>query len=77
MADKNSKGPDNVAGKWYVDDQCTACGVCEGSAPENFKMSDDGAYAYVCKQPGNEEEEAACKEAMEACPAEAIGDDGE
>ena len=76
MAVKDNKVPENVPGKYYVDDQCTACAVCDGTAPENFITNDDGSHSYVKKQPENDEEEAACKEAMEACPAEAIGDDG-
>jgi ferredoxin len=31
----------------------------------------------VYKQPESPEEEALCKEAMEGCPVEAIGDDSE
>jgi ferredoxin len=33
-------------------------------------------YSFVYKQPENEGEESLCREAMEACPVEAIGDDG-
>ena len=43
----------------------------------NFRRSDDGGYSYVFKQPTTPEEEALCKEAMEGCPVEAIGNDGE
>jgi ferredoxin len=77
MANKDAKVKENVAGKYYVDDQCIACGVCEGTAPENFKMNDDGSHAYVYKQPANETEEKACEEAKNSCPTGAIGDDGE
>ncbi len=28
MADKTQKVPENVPGKWYVDDTCTPCHVC-------------------------------------------------
>ena len=77
MANKGSKVPENAAGKFYVDDQCIACGVCEGSAPENFKMNDDGSHAYVHKQPANDGELAACKDSMGSCPTNSIGDDGE
>jgi ferredoxin len=31
----------------------------------------------VYKQPENPDEEALCKEAMEGCPVEAIGSDGD
>jgi ferredoxin len=77
MANKASKVAENVPGKFYVDDQCIACGVCEGSAPENFKMNDDGSHAYVYKQPANDGESAASKDAMSSCPTNSIGDDGE
>ena len=77
MADKNSKVNKNVSGKYYVDTNCSACAVCEGMAPDIFKMTDDGVYAYVVKQPENTDEEKLCKEVMEACPVEAIGEDGE
>jgi ferredoxin len=39
--------------------------------------NEDEGYSYVFKQPENDEEEAQCQEAMESCPVEAIGDDGE
>ena len=76
MANKNSKFSENVAGKYYVDSDCTGCNLCIDYAPLNFKMSDDDSHAYVSKQSENEEEEKACLEAMENCPVEAIGNDG-
>jgi ferredoxin len=77
MANKAGKTSENTAGKYYVDDQCIACGVCEGTAPENFKMNGDGSHAYVAKQPENDAEEGQVKESMESCPTNSIGDDGE
>jgi ferredoxin len=77
MADKTDKIAENVPGKYYVDSSCSACQVCISSAPENFKMDDDEEYAYVYKQPADEDEEEACRESLEGCPEEAIGDDGE
>jgi len=76
MANKSGKVAENAPGKYYVDDQCIACGVCEGTAPGNFKLNDDGSHAYVSKQPANEAEEKACKESMDSCPTNSIGDDG-
>lgn len=76
MANKAGKVAENVAGKYYVDDQCIACGVCEGTAPDNFKLNSDGTHAYVCAQP-TAAQEAAVKDAMGACPTSSIGDDGE
>ncbi len=74
MATVENKVSENVEGQYYVDDSCIACGVCVGEAPDNFEMSGD--YAYVVKQPENEEETAACESALEACPVDAIGNDG-
>jgi ferredoxin len=76
MADIANKYPDNVAGKYYVDNQCIDCDLCRETAPNNFKRNDDGGFSFVCKQPGSPEEEAQCKEAQEGCPVEAIGSDG-
>jgi ferredoxin len=75
MADKNSKYEQNASGKYYVDTQCIACDACCTSAPDNFKMNDDDGHAFLSKQPQSAEEEAQCKEAMEGCPVEAIGND--
>jgi ferredoxin len=76
MADAANKYPENVPGKFYVDDQCIDCDLCRETAPTNFKRNDDGGHSFVYKQPENAEEEAVCKEAMEGCPVEAIGNDG-
>ncbi len=76
MADIANKYPDNVPGKYYVDNQCIDCDLCRETAPKNFTRSDEGGYSYVQKQP-TADEEAACKEAKEGCPVEAIGDDGQ
>jgi len=77
MADCNDKVELNVAGKYYVDSTCIDCDVCRTTAPNNFQANEDEGYSYVFKQPENDEEEALCQEAMEACPVEAIGDDGD
>jgi ferredoxin len=76
MAEAENKYSENVPGKFYVDDQCIDCDLCRETAPANFTRSDDGGYSYVYKQPSTPEEEAQCKEAMEGCPVEAIGDNG-
>jgi ferredoxin len=76
MADVANKYPEGVEGKFYVDDQCIDCDLCRETAPANFKRNDDGGHSYVYKQAETPEEEALCKEAMEGCPVEAIGDDG-
>jgi ferredoxin len=76
MADVANKYPENVPGKFYVDNQCIDCDLCRETAPDNFKRNEDGGYSVVCKQPASPEEEARCKEAKEGCPVEAIGDNG-
>ena len=76
MADVANKYQQNVAWKFYVDDQCIDCDLCRETAPANFTRDDDGGHSYVFKQPENPEEEGLCKEAMEGCPVEAIGSDG-
>ncbi len=77
MADKDAKLPENVSGKFYVDDQCIDCDACRATAPDNFARDEEKGYSYVSKQPENEEEVNLCQEALEGCPVEAIGDDGE
>jgi ferredoxin len=51
MADAANKYAENVAGKFYVDDQCIDCDLCRETAPANFKRNDDGGHSYVYKQP--------------------------
>lgn len=77
MADINDKTPGSVAGKFYVDNSCIDCDLCRETAPDNFSRNDDEGLSFVAKQPGDDAELALCVEAMEACPVEAIGDDGE
>lgn len=76
MADKSSKFDQNANGAFYVDDQCIACDACVMEAPRFFAMNDDEGHAYVKLQPQTEEEKKECMEALEACPVEAIGQDG-
>lgn len=76
MADSANRYSENVEGKFFVDNQCIDCDLCRETAPANFTRWDDGGYSYVKKQPENAEEEKLCKEAMEGCPVEAIGNNG-
>jgi ferredoxin len=75
MADPTAKLPENAPGRYYVDTKCIDCDVCRDIAPENFTRYEDGGYSFVYKQPETEEEERQCREALEACPVEAIGDE--
>ncbi len=76
MAEKLERYEDNVPGRWYVDKKCILCSVCSEAAPLNFREADTNDHDICFKQPENEAEEAQCLEAMEACPVEAIGNDG-
>jgi ferredoxin len=76
MADREDKNTENIVGKFYVDSQCIDCDLCRETAPKNFTRADDEGYSFVYKQPENEDEAAQCIEAMEGCPVEAIGNDG-
>ena len=86
MADPNEKWEDNAKGEstingkkvsFYVDRECILCSVCIDCAPNNFMESEDASHDFVFKQPENEEELAQCYDALETCPVEAIGDDGD
>lgn len=77
MADKKAKWDKNVPGKFYVDDQCIACDACVKEAPGFFVIDDLEDHAFVKAQPKTAAEIQECLSAMESCPVEAIGDDGE
>ena len=76
MADKAKKYSENVPGPYYVDKECINCDACVLVAEKHFKLLDEG-YACVYLQPVTEQEKEACREALECCPVEAIGDDGD
>lgn len=77
MADKNLKNPENVLGKYYVDNTCIDCDLCRNIAPKFFTRQDEGGYSYVYCQPKTPEEIAQAEEARTSCPTETIGNDGE
>ena len=77
MAEKGKKWPDNSKGKFYVDDQCIDCDACRSEAPDHFTRNDEHGYSFVFKQPTTPDEVARAQAALEACPVEAIGKDGE
>jgi ferredoxin len=79
MANKKEKYSNNVKGRYYVDRECIGCDACTMTANSFFAMQDDGdtMHAYVQKQPETTADEELCKEALEGCPVEAIGNDGD
>jgi ferredoxin len=76
MADKSDRWEENVAGRFYVDRQCIDCDLCRETAPDFFTRNEDGGYSFVHAQPRTEEETELCREALEGCPVDAIGEDG-
>lgn len=76
MANPKNKFPQNLPGKFFVDDQCIACDACVVEAPNFFSMNDEAGHAFVKKQPMTEAEIKDCENALAACPVEAIGNNG-
>ena len=76
MADRSSKTSGNAEGKWYVDANCIACGVCKEVAPTVFDLDEAAGFAFVKKQPDSPAAEDQAKDAMGQCPVDAIGNDG-
>jgi ferredoxin len=77
MANREQKWEDNVGGKFYVDKECILCSLCVDVAPKSFKESEFGDHDVVFCQPQTEEDLAAALDAMEQCPVNAIGNDGD
>jgi ferredoxin len=77
MADFMNRTPLNVPGKYYVDFDCICCGICTLTAPLNFLVNQNDEYGYVIKQPENKDEIQAVEKAIQNCPVDAIGNDGE
>lgn len=67
----------NAWGRYYVTDECDACGLCDESAPGLFARSWDGSYYAVVAQPATPDEERALWGAMACCPRQCIKDDGD
>jgi ferredoxin len=77
MADLANNFPENVPGRYYVDDQCIDCDLCRQTAPNNFQRDEQSGHSFVFRQPQTPEEETQCEEAMASCPVEAIGSNGD
>jgi len=82
VANKLMKHSKNVNGKWYCTSSadengegCIACGVCYGSLPNIF-AEDENGEAYVICQPDGQGEISLAEEQMNACPVNAIGNNG-
>ncbi len=54
----------------FVNDDCSACGICEDICPEVFELGDEKAEVKVNPVPSEHEESV--REAAEECPTESI-----
>ena len=77
MADISSRIPQNASGKFYVDDTCIYCDLCVEIAPTVYAEHKESGNAYVLRQPQTPEETRLAMEAVEGCPTESIGTDGD
>ena len=77
MADLPTRLPDNVSGRFYVDDTCIYCDLCVDAAPTVFHAINDYASAVVFHQPSTPEELELALWAAYACPTDSIGSDGD
>ncbi|MEB2346243.1 MAG: ferredoxin [Deltaproteobacteria bacterium] len=60
-------------GHFEIDeDLCIGCGLCRERAPDNMETGPGSSVARVVRQPANDHEEAACREAAEYCPTGGI-----
>ncbi len=80
MSDQFERFAENIAGKYYITKTCIGCTLCSVIAPAIFMENTDEELAvghcYVYQQPETEAEELICEEAMDACPAGAICNNG-
>ena len=65
--------PQNIEGRFYVDNTCIDCDQCRSHAPDFFMRDDDEATSFVYRQPATETEIELCIDAMEGCPTQSIG----
>ena len=82
MADKSIRLADSIPGPWYVDETCTPCHVCldEAGPSTDFHLlqyTEDESKVIFVKQPVSADELVAAQAALEICPQNAIGSDGD
>jgi len=71
----SAKAAENVPGEFFVMDNCIDCDLCRRTAPQIFKRHNVGnsGYSFVWNQPKNDRQKELGREAMQACPVDAIG----
>jgi ferredoxin len=55
---------------YIVEEECIACGACEESCPEVFKLNDSLGFAQVINPGGAPEDKI--QEAVDVCPVQCI-----
>jgi ferredoxin len=73
MADYLKRIPGNVPGEFFVDEECIDCDLCRETAPGIFGADLELGKSLVVRQPANPGELQQAREAMDACPVDAIG----
>jgi ferredoxin len=76
MAELKLKNPQNVVGKFYVDETCIDCDLCRNIAPQVYKRDEETGVSFVFRQPVTEAEIATAEEGRISCPTDSIGCDG-
>ncbi len=76
MPNLTERLPANIAGTYYVDSQCIDCDICRSLAPNLFARDDETSFSFVHRQPATPQEIELAEEALQDCPADAIGNDG-
>jgi len=76
MATTTTRSPQNITGRYYVDDTCIDCDICRSTAPAFFTRDAELGLSVVYQQPSSPGEIAQAEEALESCPANSIGNDG-
>jgi len=66
--------PENVPGRFFVDDSCIDCAKCREVAPSTFGDTGHGA-SFVFAQPGDDAARHRALMALVACPTASIGTD--
>jgi glyoxylase-like metal-dependent hydrolase (beta-lactamase superfamily II) len=74
MANPDRKHPDNVPGRWFVDDSCIDCDASRQCAPDIFGHL--GGQSVVIRQPETDDEVQRAARALLVCPTASIGVDG-
>ena len=67
----------NTVGKFYVDWSCIYCDLCVETIPKVFQENKETGWAFVARQPNTDEELSLAMEAVDGCPTESIGCDGD